>query len=228
MTPDRRTFLRQATVAALAGPLAAAWGCDRPVPSSGPGPGGPPRTLARPVLSAWSEDAVHLHAPSSSRPLAYLSRGDRRVYIGRGQRDRAAHLLAAYLSVSTGLWRIHRPGDDPRVPVVEGDEEREFTETDLAAWDPDRPPAEGDVRILAGRPETITIEVGCSPVLGAGGWISAADFPVQRLDGAAGHDGMETFGLVARGRRASHRDCTDEGTEVRILSWSVGAELGIR
>lgn len=232
MTPDRRAFLRQATAAAVAGPLATAWGCDRSAPSSeadsdGPnGPGGVPRTLLRPALSAWSADAVHLHAPSSGRPLAYLSRGDRRVYVGRGQRDRAARLLAAYLSVSTGLWRIHLPGDDTRVPVLEGDEEREFTETDLSAWDPDRPPAEGDVRILGGRPETVTVEVGCSPVLGGGGWVSAADFSVQRLDGAAGHAAMETFGLVARGRRSPHRDCAEEGSEVRILSWSVGAGVG--
>lgn len=227
MTPDRRVFLRQATAAALAGPLLAAWGCDGPAPSSGAGPGEGPRLLVRPTLSPWSADAVHLRAPSSSRPLAYLSRGDRRVYIGRGQRDRAARLLAAYLSVSTGLWRIHLPGDDTRIPVVEGDEEREFTETDLAAWDPEASPVEGDVRILSGRGESVTIEVGCSPILGNGGWVSAAAFSIQRLDGAAGHVGMETFGLVARGRRSAHRDCTETGSEVRILSWSVGADAGV-
>lgn len=227
MTPDRRTFLRRAAaLCGLATPLAATacrmgdddrggsdliGGADHGIdPTLAPGPG----------------TAVRLTSTDSVRPVAYLSRSRRRVWVERSLRDRIHRMLGAHISVSTGLWRIPLPGDDPRVPIPPGDEEREYLEVGMERWDPAMEPDPGDVRILRGEPVTVRVASGCVPVPGdEGGGVVAV--PPFRLGSArAGGAGLvrEDFAPVARGRR--HRDptCRGDGEPVEVLGWSAEPE----
>lgn len=219
MFPDRRTFLRRALAAGVAAPLVGSLAC-RETPALDDGPGRPDAPT-RPLVRAWSGDAVLLASPPEAPPVAYLSLRERRVYVDRSRRDRAERLLGAYVSVTTGFWRIPLPGDDPRVPITPGDEAREFEEVDLALRDPETTPAEGDVRVSLGRPGAVEVALACAPVLGGGGWVTAEPFVVVRLDGDEGVGGREYFGEVGRGRRHDGPACDQVGTPVRILSWAM-------
>lgn len=218
MTTDRRRFLR-ITATALAGSWSLG-GCRFSRDEKTDGIPGTAAQITRPVLLPLGADAVQLDAPLASRPQAYLSRSDGRIYLDRGARDDALRLLGAYVSVSTGHWRVHLPGDDPRVPVVAGDPEREFVETDIAEWPGDARPAEGDIRMVSGPTRDAVVEVGCSPILGAGTWVSCAPLRVPRLQGEGAAAGLEVFTEVAVGVRSSDRDCGGAGSPVRIVTWS--------
>ena len=164
---------------------------------------------------------MHLLAPPLQTPLGYLSRGEQRVYIDPDHRDTVQRLLAAYISVSTDLWRIPMPGDDPRVPIPPDNEDREFEAWDLWHWDPRAAPALGDVRILAAAPTHSSLQMTCVPVLNdGGGWISATPFALTRLVGGPHVPAVETFGEVTTGVRYPDRECNGEGIPVRILSWA--------
>ncbi|GMV06028.1 MAG: hypothetical protein AMXMBFR53_23050 [Gemmatimonadota bacterium] len=230
MSPDRRTFLRRALAAGLAGPLVGSLACrEAPTPGAPGGAAAPGESGARPrepdpapppSLRGWSGDAVHLTAPLSGSPVAYLSMRERRVYVDRSRRDRAERLLGAYVSVTTGFWRIPLMGDDPRVPITPGDEAREFEEVDLALWDPEARPSEGDVRAFPGTPTSVEISLACVPLAGGGGWVSGETFGVERLVAGEGDGGREYFGPVGAGRLQADAACAGAGTPVRILSWA--------
>lgn len=238
MPPDRRAFLRRALAAGLALPLMGSPGCgEAPAPDASEAlaaPGGSAATprafdaAPPPSLRAWSDDAVHLTAPLPEPPVAYLSMRERRVYVDRSRRDRAERLLGAYVSITTGFWRIPLLGDDPRVPITPGDEAREFEEVDLALLDPEAPPALGDVRAFAGAPASLEVSLGCLPLEGGGGWVSAEAFGVERLVAGEGDGGREYFGVVGAGRLHGDAACEDEGAPVRILSWALRGSVAGR
>lgn len=227
MTPDRRTFLRRAAaLCCLATPLAVACG-NRRDPDDAAG-GDDEGILLDATLVAWSGTAVRLAATRPVRPVAYLSRSRRRVWTERSLRDRIHRLLGAHISVSTGLWRIPLPGDDPRVPIPPGDEEREYLEMGMERWDSSVGPGSGDVRILRGTPVPVRVAFGCEPVLGAGGGGVVVVPPFILRRGRGGETGFENglvredFGRVARGRRHQDTDCRNDGEPVEVLGWSAG------
>lgn len=154
--------------------------------------------------------------------VAYVSRAERRVYLDRDWRGRVHFLLGAYTSVSTGLWRIPLPGDDPLRPIAPGDESREFEVTGLDAMPPGLEPVPGDMRVRVGAPESVRLEGSC-PGEGAGGTSEApgllgGPWTVARLDGPPGAGGREEFVRVGAGRRADPTDCTP-GEPVDVLTW---------
>jgi len=228
MPSDRRTFLRHAAALSLLGPAAAtAAACGEPEPESGgtePRAADPvARRVTRPTLVPGAGDTVHALAPTDELPVAYLSRGEMRVYLDGAYRDFAERRLAAYVSVTTGLWRIARPQDDPRGPITPGDALREFEVVDLARWDPGMPPVEGDVRLRLGAPVPVRLEVSCVPLLTADAWISAGPVAIRRREGPAGEGGREDFVGVGTGRRHADRACATAGDAVRILTWACPA-----
>jgi hypothetical protein len=230
MLSDRRTFLRHAAALGLVGPVAAAAACaDRP--SGSPGSGGPAsdpaadlRRVLRPVLVPGPADTVHIVAPSEELPAAYLSRGEMRLYLNRAHRDLAERSLAAYVSVTTGLWRIPRPEDDPRAPIIPDDALREFEVVDMGRWDPGMRPVQGDVRIRLGAPVALRMELSCIPLLTADAWISAEPVSIRRRDGPRGEGGREDFVGVGVGIRHADRRCGTAGEAVRILTWACPPE----
>jgi len=225
MPSDRRTFLRHAAALGLLGPVAAAWACGEGDPRFA-GEGSTPPSVpdgdpaARPALAPGGAGTVHLLAPTATLPVAYLSRAHMRVYLDPPYRDWAEHRLAAYVSITTGLWRIPRPDDDPRVPIVPGDELREFEVVDLGLWDPGMTPTEGDVRLRLGSPVPVRIELSCVPLLTGDAWVSAAPVIVQRRDGPAGEGGREDFLGVGTGTRHPDPLCGAAGETVRLLTWA--------
>jgi hypothetical protein len=144
--------------------------------------------------------------------------------VDKGRRDEARVRLDAYVSVSTGLWRIGLPGDDPKVPMVPDDALREFEEWDLRERDPGTRPTEGDVRVRGGSPAEVRIEAGCAPVPGGEGWLTGGPFSVVVLDGAGGGRGREIFKEV--GSATLYRDaaCAVEGPRVRVMGWVVSGQ----
>lgn len=224
MPSDRRTFLRHAAALGLLGPVAAGWGCDRTAGSpDGPGADAPTPdkdVLLRPALVPGPGDAVHITAPAAEPPVAYLSRSDMRVYLDSGYRDWAEHRLAAYVSVTTGLWRIRRPEDDPGVPIIPGDALREFEVVDIGLWDPEMAPTEGDVRLRLGEAVSFRVELACVPLPAEGAWVSGAPLVLARRDGPAGEGGREDFLPVGIASRHDDPGCASEGRSVRLVTWA--------
>jgi len=221
---DRRTFLRGAAALGLLGPVAATWGCEsRNAPPDGsPSDGSAPKgdLVTRPTVVPGEAGSVHIVAPTAEFPVAYLSRGDMRVYLDPMYRDWAEHRLAAYVSITTELWRIPRPEDDPRVPITPGDELREFEVVDLGLWDPAMTPMEGDVRLRLGAPLPVRVELSCVPLVTGDAWISADPLALERRDGPDGEGGREDFVAVGTGILHADGACRTKGDAVRILTWA--------
>jgi hypothetical protein len=222
---DRRTFLRRATGALLAAPLAGEWACRPAPPAADDGAGTPPtvpegQPIIRPVLLAAAPDAVRLVDPPRDRPVAYLSRAELRVYVDPDLRDVAERHLGAYISVTTGAWRVPLLEDDPRVPVTPGDQQREFEEVDLREWDPRMSPAEGDACVRVRDVARVRVECQCEPVLQDETWVSGGPYLIHRLNGPAGQGGREEFRVIGLGSRHRDRACQDGGEPVRLLGWA--------
>ena len=225
MPTDRRTFLRHVAALGLLGPVAGTWGCGTPdadpdgdasapsVPAGGP--------VTRPDVAPGDAGTVHILAPTPEPPVAYLSRAHMRVYLDPAYRDWAEHRLAAYVSVTTGLWRIPRPEDDPRVPIIPGDALREFEVVDIGLWDSEMTPSEGDTRLRLGAPVAVRVELSCVPLPPGDAWISAPTLVVQRRDGPTGDGGREDFLEVGTGTRHGGAECGGAGEPVRLLTWAV-------
>ncbi|MDH3271009.1 MAG: hypothetical protein OEN56_06730 [Gemmatimonadota bacterium] len=184
------------------------------------GAGDEPASVARPILRSW-DDALWLAAPLAERPVAYVSMADRRVFVDAGYRDRASWLLDAHISVSTGLWRIPLPGDAPREPITPGDEEREFEELPIGAWDPSHRPSDGDIRIVRGVPVSLSLGLECIPVQGVDARAKGASLRFIRSDGSGDETTREDFQLLGLARRHTDPDCTDRGRATGIMGWAV-------
>ncbi|HKJ01681.1 MAG TPA: hypothetical protein VJ997_04480 [Longimicrobiales bacterium] len=234
MPSDRRTFLGRAAALSLLGPTLTAWACGgREAEGESEGEGGDPdgaappvRLVTRPALVPLDAGTVHILAPTAELPVAYLSRGEMRLYLDPAYRDWAEHRLAAYVSVTTGLWRIGRPEDDPAVPIIPGDALREFEVVDIRWWDPAILPVEGDARLRLGTPVPVRIELDCVPVMGGETRVSADPVSLRRRDGPAGRGGREDLVAVGVGTRHDDRTCDAAGDAVRLVTWAEPSKDG--
>ena len=159
----------------------------------------------------------------SELPVAYVSKGLRRVFIGLDSRIEVSVMLAAHISVSTALWRIPLPGDDLRVGVVAGDELREFEETHIGEWDAGRDPTEGDFRIRRGLRENVEIAFDCLPMARREGWYSGGPWQIEQCTGRAPDLCREDFMEVGTGSRYADRAggvCTEPAGAVRYVTWA--------
>ena len=218
---DRRTFLHRAAAAGLVAPSLPVLAC---------GPDGGTRSegeemadggaITRPVLLPWSENAVRIAAPLSELPMAYVSRGRQRVFVDHDSRGRASVMLAAHISVSSGLWRIPLLGDDLRIPIPADDALREFEEVDIREWDPTGDPVEGDFRIRRGRRTRVHVEFDCAPVSGADVWMRAGPLEIVQCQSPGEDLCLGALMSVGTGGRYSRRYCAElEGT-VRLVTWA--------
>lgn len=219
---DRRTFLRRATVAALGIPaLASACAPDEAPPHRAvDAQPGAPRTVERPILLPWGPDAVRVEAPPAERPVAYVSFGRKEAYIDLEFRERLQYVLSAHISVSTGHWRIPLPGDSPTIPVQPGDPVREYEEIDMRIWDASMEPGEGDLRVLRGSPEPVTLEVACQPLSGGGAFLSGGPFELQRAGAPNDELCREDLMEIGTGTRFDDRDCTRPLGPARFVTWA--------
>ena len=224
---DRRAFLRRLAAAGLALPTLPLGACsfeEGPRESEGPRGGEPPNDTPvlhdQPILLPFDPDAVHVASPVSEVPMAYVSMARREVFVDYEHRDRSNWVLDAHISVSTGVWRIPLPGDPPLRPIQPGDSLREFDELDIAEWDPEMQPAEGDFRILRGGLRRERIDFECVPMAADDGWYSAGPFDVLRCAYAPEVDCREDFVEIGTGTRRPLRGCAEEGRPVRVLTWS--------
>jgi hypothetical protein len=216
---DRRSFLRRAAAMGIVVPTLPFVGCS-PDPGEGFGEAAGDEVITRPVLLPWSDGAVHISAPMPELPLAYVSRGVQRVFVDRESRIAINVLLAAHISVSSGLWRIPLLGDDLRVPIPADDAAREFEETDIREWSPDLGPMEGDFRIRRGRRTPVTVDFDCAPLSGGGGWYSAGPLQISQCLGTGDEPCLEAFMNVGIGTRHPRRYCAESEGEVALVTWA--------
>ncbi len=243
---DRRRFLRRSLCLAAAAPAAVLVGCTPDDAgnaarrgrgsTAGPGDGAPDRSsagpsgkvaaLSRPILRPWAADIVWISAPAVTLPVAYVSVARREVYVDSAFRDRASWLLRAHISVSTALWRIPLAGDPPQRPIPPGDEEREFEERPIGAWDPSMPPGVDDIRVVRGGAATRRVEFSCvsltstEPGAAAARWLSGGPFELVVSDGTTDDTVREDFGIVGVGLRYLDRRCSGPGDAVQYVSWA--------
>ena len=178
--------------------------------------------IDRPILLPWSEDTVRIAAPAPELPIAYVSMGHRQIFVEYRFRIQVSVMLAAHLSVSTGLWRIPLPGDDLGVPIPAGDVLREFEELPISEWDPTMDPTEGDFRIRRGRPVRVRVAFECAPMSSRTGWFSAGPWDIIQCAGPGDEVCREDFSSIGTGTRHSRRalgSCTEPEAPVRYLTW---------
>jgi hypothetical protein len=221
---DRRAFLRRASAIGLAAPAISILGCrleERQREDEETGFDG--FSITRPVLLPWTDDVVRIAAPLSEPPLAYVSRGLLRVYVDLDARQEIAAMLAAHISVSTGLWRIPLPGDDLAIPVEAGDALREFEETHLGQWDPTMTPAVGDFRVRRGEREGVRVDFDCVPMANREGFFSAGPWDIAQCRGRGEALCREDFGEVGTGSLYGRRalgTCSEPEGAVGYVTWA--------
>lgn len=239
---ERRRLVRRAGGAAVLAFLLPPWlaGCrdggraDGTAGHGGDGnhaPGAAATTDDRPprVLSLPDGGLGLVHA-TEGLPVAYVSTARRIVWVDRAWRDRAHFVLGAYTSVSTGLWRIPLPGDDPRAPIAPGDEAREFEARDMEAGDLPPVASPGDMRVRAGRVVERRLDAACLAVPG-GGWLTGGPWTVPGVedDHGAGAGGANRPGIRSAGREMFVRlgagtthaapGCSGSGVTVDVFGW---------
>ncbi len=177
-----------------------------------------------PLLLELPDGRISVQSAIPTLPLAYVSRGEQKIFVDYESRISVSVLVAAHISVSSGLWRIPLLGDDVRVPIDAGDPEREFSEHDISEWDPGLLPEEGDYRVQMGSPIQTEISLECAPVLPERGWVSGGPWPVERCHNSELGLCREVFTPVGRGLKhdfKSYRTCAEKGQQVQFLSWIV-------
>jgi hypothetical protein len=221
---DRRAFLRHLTAVGLAAPAISIVGCDlEEIQRQGEGGSAAGLVISRPVLLPWASDAVRIAAPLSAIPVAYVSRGLRRVFIESESRLEIEGVLAAHISVSSGLWRIPLVGDDLGIPIDAGDELREFEETHIGEWNSTMDPAAGDFRLRRGQQETVRVDFDCAPMATSDGLFSAGPWEIGQCAGRGPGLCREDFVEIGTGSRYSRRDigtCTEPVGAVRYMTWT--------
>lgn len=225
---DRRAFLRRVGIVSLVAPTMPLVACD-----AAPGTDGAAEedrvqlgeSLTRPVLLPWSADAVRISAPALELPVAYVSMARRQLFVDHDYRDQVFWDLRAYISVSTGVWRIPLVGDPPKVPIEPGDALREFEELAARDWDPTADPAEGDIRIMRGSPVRKRIDFACAPLSGADAWLRAGPWEILQCGDPSEALCREDFMSVGTGTRYSDRDCTRPEGSVRFVTWACRPDL---
>ena len=224
---DRRAFLRRFTALGLTAGTVPMLGCNlADIQNEDEPPRLPDLAITRPVLLPWTGDAVRIRAPLTELPVAYVSRGLRRIFIGLDSRIEVSVMLAAHISVSTALWRIPLPGDDLRVGVVAGDELREFEETHIGEWDARRDPTEGDFRIRRGLRENVRVAFDCLPMASREGWYSAGPWDIEQCTGRGSDLCREDFVEIGTGSHYTGRPmgaCSEPVGAVRYVTWACPA-----
>ena len=176
----------------------------------------------RPVVVPFG-DAVRIATPPRTRPVAYVSMVTREVFVDREYRDQASWLLGAHISVSTWVWRIPLPGDSPLTPISPGDERREFEELPIGSWDPNRPPSDGDIRIVLGLVASVTLPLDCVPIQGTAHRVSAEVPAVDVVIPGPGEPFREDFGVLGSGARHADPECAPSSSDlpsVALFGWS--------
>jgi len=221
---DRRAFLRRVTALGLAAPTVSTLGCGlEEIRRDDEEPGFAGLAITRPILLPWTDDAVRIRAPLSELPVAYVSKGLRRIFIGVDSRIEVSGMLPAHISVSTGLWRIPLPGDDLRIQVDAGDVLREFEETHISEWDATLAPTDGDFRIRRGRRENVEVAFDCMPMAGQRGWYSAGPWEIAQCTGRGPDLCREDFMDIGTGSRYANRPlgaCSEPVGAVRYMTWA--------
>ena len=221
---DRRAFLHRVTAVGLAAPAVSTLGCSlEEILREDEEPRSTGLSLKRPVLLPWTADAVRISAPLSELPAAYVSRGLQRVFIELDSRIQVRVMLAAHISVSSGLWRIPLPGDDLGIPVDAGDELREFEETPVGEWDSTMDPMEGDFRIRRGQRVNVGVAFDCMPMAAREGWFSAGPWEIAQCVGPGPDLCREDFMEIGTGSRYARRaigTCAEPVEAVRYVTWA--------
>lgn len=220
---DRRTFLRHLAALGFAAPAVSVLGCDlEEIRREDEETSGASLAITRPVLLPWTDDDVRIAAPLSVSPVAYVSRASLRVFIESASRTEVQLMLAAHISVSSGLWRIPLPGDDLGIPIDAGDKLREFEETPIGEWDPTLDPAEGDFRLRRGRREIVKVDFDCIPMAAREGLYSAGPWEIAQCVEPGPGLCREDFTGIGTGFRHARRDiglCTEPVGAVRYVTW---------
>ena len=175
-----------------------------------------------PLLLELPDGRISIQSAIPTLPLAYVSRGQQKIFVDYESRIGVSVLVAAHISVSSGLWRIPLIGDDVRVPIDAGDPEREFSEHDISEWDPGILPEEGDYRVQTGSPIQEELNLECVPVLPERGWVSGGPWSIERCHSSGVGLCREVFTPVGRGLKhdfKSYRTCAEKGQKVEFLSW---------
>ena len=221
---DRRAFLGRLTAVGLVAPTLSTLGCSLEERRRDDGDSGSlSRSITRPVLLPWTDDAVRIAAPLSALPVAYVSRGSMKIFIGLESRLEVRLILAAHISVSTGHWRIPLPGDDLAIPVDAGDALREFEETPIGEWDATLDPSEGDFRIRRGERENVGVAFHCMPMASREGWYSAGPWEIAQCNGRGAGLCREDLMDIGTGSRYAGRPmgaCTEPVGTVRYVTWA--------
>ena len=221
---DRRTFFRRLTAIGLAAPAVSMVGCSlEKIQREDEEASATALAITRPLLLPWGEDDVRIAAPLSASPVAYVSRASQRVFVELDTRIEIRVMLAAHISVSTGMWRIPLPGDDLGIPIDAGDELREFEETPVGEWNSTLDPSEGDFRLRRGRSETVEVAFDCVPMAAREGLYSAGPWEIAQCAGPGPGLCREDFIEIGTGSRYSRRDigtCTEPVGTVRYVTWA--------
>jgi hypothetical protein len=221
---DRRTFLRHLAAVGLAAPAVSVVGCNlEEIQRENEEARVSTPAAARPVLLPWAENDVRIAAPLAASPVAYVSRVLRRAFIDSDSRIEIELMLAAHISVSSGLWRIPLPGDDLGIPIDAGDELREFEETPIGEWNPTLDPTEGDFRLRRGRRKTVAVAFDCVPMAAREGLFSAGPWEIAQCAETGPGLCREDFMEIGTGSRYSRRDigtCTEPVGGVRYVTWA--------
>ena len=152
------------------------------------------------------------------RVVAYVSRPLQEIYIRPGFRDRVQNLLNAHISVSTGHWRIHLPGDSSSEPLTPGVPEREFEELDLAAWDSTLDPSAGDFRVLTGAETTETLFLTCEPIVGRSDRFRSRGNGLRTISARGESVGREDFVRLVDIARLDP-ECVPLGDSLNFWGW---------
>jgi hypothetical protein len=225
---DRRSFLRRAGAAVLVTPAVPFLACGEQAPSAErvSVSGHPAGDITRPVLLPRPDGSVHLVAPPRELPAAYVSMDRMQLYVDHDFRDQVYWDLRAHISVSTGVWRLPLRGDPPTMAVVPGDLEREFEELSEREWDPELPPAPGDIRIMRGFASARRIHIECVPYAGGGAWLRAGPWEILQAAGPSDQLVREDFVPVGTGTRYTDRECTRPDGPVEVFTWTSTPSAG--
>ncbi len=216
MPVDRRRFIKTLSKGTVV-LGAAAIGCDNYTQGQSDR-----NVYGDPVLLELSDGRIVIQDPIAILPLAYVSRSLREIYVAYESRMSVSVLVAAHISVSSGLWRIPLLGDDLGVPIDAGDPEREFSEHDISEWDPESSPEEGDYRVQVGSGEIESVKLDCVPVLPGKGWVSGGPWDTSKCNSSGAGLCREVFTKIGSGMKhefKSYRTCAKEGQPVEFLSW---------
>tara|TARA_B110001454_G_C12675415_1_gene415628 strand:- start:58 stop:744 length:687 start_codon:yes stop_codon:yes gene_type:complete len=176
-----------------------------------------------PILLELADGRVNIESPMLNLPVAYVSIAQKKIFVEYESRISVSVLLAAHISVSSGLWRIPLFGEDLEVPIDAGDPGREFAERDISEWSPGQLLQEGDYRVQRGSSVQREILLDCVPILPEKGWVSGGPWLTYQCSGIGEKLCREVFSPIGKGIRhdsKSYRTCAESGIAAEFVSWA--------